>query len=287
MGVVCSCHKIECEEETVSRILSTMNLSEIETKSAYIEFTKCINNEEGYLDYFLFKNFLSKVSGNNNYKNAQISFFDNLRKLDTKKQNIKRIGSIIIYLSKGSKYQKIESLYDHYMKYYITFDEKTVKDFINDIIDTNTDNCLQSFRESLGYDVIQNLTEIYKKLRKRQLLFHIYDNFHKIKIKYFHPSSPKFGKSEKLNTSMEIENAHEININVNKDDIEVYERYNKHQCELLSLLQDTHEVKKISDEEKVIKEFIELAYNHMSGEYIRSWLYEDYLKEKNYENICI
>ncbi len=284
MGVACQCHKIECEEETVSRILSTMHLSEIETKSAYIEFSKCINKDEGYLDFFLFGGYLSKVSGNNNYKNAQISFFDNLRKLDSRQQNIKRIGSIIIYLSKGTKYQKIDLLYDHYMKYYTKFDEKTIKEFISDIIDTNTDNCMQSFRENLGYEVVKNMSEIYKSIRKRQLLFHIYNNFQKIKIKYFH--HPNFMKTERLNNSIDIDNTVGIELNPERDDItETYERYNKNQCD--QICHYSIDVKKLTDEEKVVKEFIELAFNYMSGEYIRNWLYEDYLKEKTYENVCI
>jgi hypothetical protein len=297
MGVVCSCQKIECEEETVARILSTMNLSEIETKSACVEFGKCINKEDGYLDFFLFKNFLNKITANNNYKNAQISFFENLRKLDERNQNIKKIGSMIIFLSKGSKFQKVEALYDHFIKYYTSFDEKAVKEFINDLIEANTDNCIQAFRENLGYDVTQNMTEIYKKLRKRQLLYQIYANFERVKIRYFH-QSPKFiNKNENLNTSVDIEAAQEPNVDYGfdsnikttkqfKEDTETYERFNKNQCDLISR-QFTLDLKKLNDEEKIIKEFIELAFNHMSGEYMRNWLYEDYLKEKSVENMCI
>lgn len=286
MGVTCACQKIECEEEIVSRILSTMSLAEIETKSAYAEFLKCINKEDGYIDYFLFKNFISLVSGNNIYKNAQISFFENLRKSETRGgQNIKKIGTLIIFLSKGSQFQKIESLYQHYTKFYVNFDEKTVKEFINDLIEANTDNCIQSFRENLDHEVIQNMSEIYKNLRKKLLLHHIFNNFERVKIKYFH-QAPKYldEKPDKLNTSLDVDGNFD---NDNKDDLaEVYERYNKNQCDLLNH-PFTLEAKKFCEDEKIIKEFFELAYNFMSGEYIRNWLSEDYLKEKSYENVCI
>jgi len=44
---------------------------------------------------------------------------------------------------------------------------------------------------------------------------------------------------------------------------------------------------KINDDEKLTKEFIELSFNKMSGEFIRNWLYDDFLKEQTYENMCI
>lgn len=284
----CSCQKVEAEEETFMRIFSTMNLTEIETKSAYLEFTKCINSQEGYLDYFLFKNFLSKIVGENNYKNAQTRYFENLRKIDNRKQNIKRIGTLIILLSKGSKSQKIETIYDHYSKYYNFFDEKTVKEFISDLIDLHTENCLQSFRENFEYDVIANMNEIYKKLRKRQLLNHIYSFYERVKIKNLQVSPKK--NSEILNTSFDIENILEANltpIKKPKEDLtDIFERYNKSQCDPLRS-NFTFENKKIDEGEKNLKEFFELSYNYLNGEYMRNWLYEDYIKEKSNENVCI
>ena len=291
MGINCSCQKIESEEETFMRIFSSMNLAEIETKSAYAEFSKCINSEEGYLDYFLFKNFLSKIVGENNYKTAQICFFENLRKMDDKKQNLKRIGSLIIILSKGSKYQKIDLLYEHYMKYYTFFDEVTVKEFLSDLIDMHTDTCIQSFRENFDYEVIATMSEVYKKLRKRQLLYHIYGSFEKVKIKNLHGSPKK--PSEKLNTSFDMENILEGENNCSPmkrkkgDDFgEIYERYNKSQCDTIKLSL-TFENKKLNDDERTVKEFIDLSFNHLNGEYMRNWLYEEYMREKSYENVCI
>lgn len=309
MGADCSCQRVECEEEVFTRIFSSMVLREIECKSAYSEFSKCIHKQDGYLDYFLFKNFLAKIVGENNYKKAQTNYFENLRKMDSKKQNMKRIGALMIFLSKGTKYQKEELLYEHYMKFYMTVDERSVKEFITDMIEVHTDNCLQSFRENLDYDSVKNMNEIYKKMRKRQLLYHIYSNFERVRIKYFHrtptqiKSLGKDGKDGKegkddilnvLNNSLEIEN---MNLNAMiedssckkqaKEDIfEAYERYSKNQCDPFY----NHfalESRKLNQEEKIVKEFIELSFNYFTGEYMRNWLYEDYLKEKTFENVCI
>jgi hypothetical protein len=299
MGADCSsCQKVESEEETFMRIFSSLNLVEIETKSAYAEFTRCIHKEDGYLDFFLFKNFLNKIVGENNYKTAQICYFENLRKMDSKKQNIKKIGSLIIFLTKGTKYQKEELLFEHYMKYYTLIDEKTVKEFIADLIEVNTDNCINSFRENLDYETVKTMTDVYKKIRKRQLLYHIYANFERVRIKYFHRSpniNTKISKvSDKLNNSFDMDNVniHDLGMIEEdqtikfKDDIfEAYERYSKNQCDPLH--QFVLDSKKLNQEEKIVKEFIELAFNHLIGEYMRNWLYEAYMREKTYENVCI
>ena len=72
-----TCQKVECEEEILQRILSTMFLTEIDCNVAYTEFIKCIN-KDGTLHYFKYQNFLHVIIGNNIYKAAQKEFFDNL-----------------------------------------------------------------------------------------------------------------------------------------------------------------------------------------------------------------
>ena len=106
MGVNCSCQKVESEEESFYNIFSSLNLNEIKARSAYSEFQKCINKEDGFLDYFLFKNFVYEIVGKSIYKSAQINFFDNLRKSEDKNQNLKKIGALIIFLAKGSVTKK-------------------------------------------------------------------------------------------------------------------------------------------------------------------------------------
>ena len=45
MGNALDCQKIECEQETIQNILSSMNINEIPCKNAYEEYMKCINSQ--------------------------------------------------------------------------------------------------------------------------------------------------------------------------------------------------------------------------------------------------
>jgi hypothetical protein len=305
MGVTCACQKIESEEETIGRILSCMSLNEVGVNSAYSEFQKCISKDEDVIEFFSFEAFLAKILGENNYKSAQLTYFTNLRKLEHKKQNIRRIGAMIIYLSKGTHYQKVEALHKHYLQYYNRFEEKTVKEFIVDLIDCNTEMCLQSFKENIGNEGVKMLNEIWKKQRKRKLILEIYKNYDNVKIKYFHrsPQQLAIGKVEggdKLNTSIIEEepvdsknNSRNLSPNIiatQRDDIcDGYEKYNKSQNDHFYLKTYVHmdSGKNMNDDEKIIRDFIELSFNQLGGEFIRNWLYEDYLKEKTYDNVCI
>lgn len=294
MGLTCTCQKIESEEETIMTILSSMNLAEIESKSVYNEFLRCINKDENYLDFFLFRNFLTKIVGENKYKDAQINFFENMRKMN--ENNIRRIGAMIIYLSKGSTYTKIELLTEHYQAYYKRFEDKTVKQFLNDMIESNTDNCLVSFREYLGNESFKMMTEIWRKSRKRKFCQNIYSNFESIKIKYLTDLKSPPLRISKLNNSIEIETSIASNnannkdanrvitfLNGKKEDIcEYYEKNNRSESEQFfsSGTLSVDSAKTSREDFKIVKEFIELSYTQLNGEYIRTWLYEDYSKEK-------
>ena len=118
----CHCQKIESEQEVIMRILSKMSLCDIETKSVYEEFFKCLNREDGFLDYFLYKTFLNKIVGDNNYKNVQSKFFENLWKINDSGKKSKVIGTVIILLSKGVETTKVETLFKHYSTFYLKYD---------------------------------------------------------------------------------------------------------------------------------------------------------------------
>ena len=60
MGLMLTCQKVECEEEILQRILSTMILPEIDCKIAYTEFLKCIDKDKN-LNYFKFQNFILQI----------------------------------------------------------------------------------------------------------------------------------------------------------------------------------------------------------------------------------
>jgi hypothetical protein len=330
MGMACVCQKGESEEETIIRILSTMHLSDIEVNSAYNEFLKCINQDEKYLDFFLFKNYLNKIIGENNYKHAQMTFFENLRKLDKKQANIKIIGTIIIYLAKGNNYQKKEILIEHFEKFYDSFDDLTVKIFIGDLIESNTNVCLASFKTNLGSDGVEAMSEIWNNARKAKLASNIFQNFESIKSKHiFNYRTPikrieKFDKSDtikplsltgqmsqfsqldqltqcnQLNQSFEndmiISEGNPNNKDPNKvitfkntmkeDICEYFEKHNKAQSEqFFSSSGFKFNARKLSEQQKVIKEFIDLSFSQLSGEYIRTWLYDDFMREKAVEEM--
>jgi hypothetical protein len=294
MGAACilSCQKIESEEETVSRIFMNMSLAEIETKSAYKEFLKCVD-EDGVLDFFLFKNYLDRIVGENNYKNAQLRFFENLRKLDGDKKNIKRIGALIVYFSKGSNSTKVEALVQHYVKFYTIFDKKTVKEFIYDMIETHTENCLLTFKDNLGFEAVLEMSEIFSQLRKGKLYQSIFSHFDKLNIKYLHMHKPVPGSlftgNDKLNSSFDIEGVHDLHNNHNLLAIEEInqkiELLNKQQAEIEN--QKFSLGMKYENDEQIIKDFIQLVYHHLSGDYIRHWLYEEYSKDKPIEDTCV
>lgn len=286
MGVTCACQKIESEEETISRIFSKMSLKEIETKSAYNEFLKCITKDNGCLDYFVFKNYIQKITGENSYRHAQCEYFENLRKKDKSQVNIKRIGSIIIFMSKGTKHSKVETLCEHYKTFYEDLNELTVKSFINDLVEINTEECVNSFKEYLGYDGVKNIIKVYINKRKKNLRNLIYLNYEGVRLKYHNIrkniSIKNFNidTEDKLNTSIDMDNNRSNQLPSSN------EKYHKSQNELIRTYSFKDENFETNDD-KLLKEFIELSFDQMTGEYIRNWMYDDFLKEKSYENVCI
>ena len=119
MGVMCACEKIESEEEMIGRILASLSLSEIDTCSAYDEFLKCII-DNSKLDYFMYHNFLTKITGDNKYSKVQFSYFKNLNKSDDGAKNIKKIGGRYYFIyQRGNNYTKIDCLYKHFNRFYL------------------------------------------------------------------------------------------------------------------------------------------------------------------------
>lgn len=257
-----------------------MSLNDIETKSAYEEFFKCLNIEERILDYFKYKTFLTKIVGDNNYKSVQLKFFENLWKNDREGKNAKIIGTMIILLSKGLATTKVEILFKHFTNFYLIYDEKTVKEFIYDIIDANTDQCINSFRENFGHEISEQMGRIYTKERKKKLMKEIYLNYECVFIKCHH-NSPENIRNQKLNSSFDYGN-----MEMNFIDSELLPK----ERNFLPQLQDKKllAVKKISgNSQRIIREFMQLSFNQLSGNYIRSWLEEEYYKDRDYESICM
>ena len=279
MGLMLTCQKVECEEEILQRILSTMILPEIDCKIAYTEFLKCIDKDKN-LNYFKFQNFIKVIIGNNIYKLAQKEFFDNLFRNGDK--SIRVIGSIIIFFAKGTKTSKIELLKIHFTNYYQGLNDNSIKEFVQDIIDANTDNCIVSFKNNLSIDLVRNMCDIYQKKRKRKLENFILNNYDGIKTKYYNHKN----NNEII---LEEEGYDEDNLlNNTLADLEENKKNLKHGKVITiekeeGIFQSEEETMK---NEKVLKEFFELTFSQLSGEFIRNWLYDEYLKDKPYDNTC-
>ena len=279
MGLMLTCQKVECEEEILQRILSTMILPEIDCKIAYTEFLKCIDKDKN-LNYFKFQNFIKVIIGNNIYKLAQKEFFDNLFRNGDK--SIRVIGSIIIFLAKGTKTSKIELLKIHFTNYYQGLNDNSIKEFVQDIIDANTDNCIVSFKNNLSIDLVRNMCDIYQKKRKRKLENFILNNYDGIKTKYYNLKN----NNEII---LEEEGYDEDNLlNNTLADLEEKKKNLKHGKVIT--IEKEEDIFKSEEEtmknEKVLKEFFELTFSQLSGEFIRNWLYDEYLKDKPYDNTC-
>ena len=282
MGLILTCQKLECEDEILQRILSTMFLTEINCKLAYIEFLKCIN-KDNTIHYFKFQMFLKLIIGNNIYKLAQKEFFNNLFRNSA--TSIRVIGTIIIFLSKGGKSDKIELLKTHFNSYYNGLNDNSIKEFVMDIIDANTDNCIVSFKSNLSVDLVKNMCDVYQHKRKRKLEDLILGNYDGVKMKYFNIKTNEIdlcqGDELKLNNSLIDDDDNNINNNSNINDNDVGIKSEKAMNDDLFINEDCS-VKS----DKMLKEFFELSYSQLNGEFIRSWLYDEYLKDKPYDESC-
>lgn len=304
MGIITgACHRAESEEEIIVRILTSLTLSEIETKSAYSEFLKCMNMKDKFLDYFMFQSYLSHILGESRFKASQSLFFDNLRKIDDKQLNVKLIGAIVIYLSKGSDEEKIKTLVSHYNRFYRNLNEETVKSFVTDMIEVNTDNCLKAFRDNLGPESVKNLTEVWNKDRKKKLCSHILLNYESVVKKNVprkrNESSMSYGsevtrnstnvminspsslKSQKLNRSFDLE---EIIICKKSLFFSSSKTCNKDSDSDVPVKIGT--MPDIDNDHDLTKKFLELSFTQLNGDYVRSWLYDNFLKEKSEETVC-
>lgn len=185
MGNQCACQKIESEDEILSRIIGNIKLREIETKCVYHQFLNCVDSDDMIIDYFSFSNFISQIIGNNFYKIPLTNYFENLRKRsDYLYANLKAIGIILILFSNGDEKTKINFIVEYFFSFFGKLNEKTVKEFLGYIIDSQTDNCIFSFKEIYSYESIKAFREIYSRSRRKVLINIIFENFESVKFKY-------------------------------------------------------------------------------------------------------
>ncbi len=175
------CSSKHSEEELISQYLYSMDISKFEVSKAYNEFSDCIF--ENRLDAVKYKQYVSKIVGLGSYQEIQTEFFENLLKSSKKNSQIKRIGSIICFLAEGPNITKVKQLSFHVKKYYGDSDS-SIKEFINDIIDINTDNCYLSFQSKINSDICKHLMDIWKKPRKTKFFYKLYENYESANKKY-------------------------------------------------------------------------------------------------------
>jgi hypothetical protein len=285
MGTTCACQKVESEEETIETILCTMPLNEINTNTAYTEFLQCIKNN--HLDFFLFQSYLEKIIGENIYSKVQFSLFNTIYKRSDNQENIKKIGSMIIFLSKGSNSLKINTLFEHFNKFYFIKGEKELKyqlkEFITDIVDYNTDNCLLAIQDSMEYEGIKTISNIWRKNRKRALIDSVYANYESLNRSFDRISSHRNLRTEHFHRVHTLGD-YDDEMNLRKGSgITETKRLNTE----LNYTLNTHQNQNQSESEKSVpKEFFELSFSQLKGSYIRNYLYEEYMKEKTYDRGC-
>ena len=192
MGNNLDCHKIELEEETIENIFNEIPISKMPLEQIYKEFSDCIiqstpedTTDKPYsLDYFKYSNFiLPKIDiEENQYRINHLNYFDNLRRTESKIENL---GTILIFLSQGSKENKIEDLIDLFSKCYLTISETNLKDYILNVIKVNSNILVYSFMSQLPKEGIMILNEVYDLSRQKRLADFIISNYDSLYHKYF------------------------------------------------------------------------------------------------------
>merc|ERR1712096_438681 len=131
-----------------------------------------------------YERFVNDVTCNNistDLREPQLMYFQTLSNVSpNSSMGIRRIGSILIFLSDGSFMEKICLLERHINSHYGTMD-KHMKDFVSDMIDMNTDVCLLAFKGYLEVDYYETLAKAWKKPRKQKLIQKLTKIFQEIK----------------------------------------------------------------------------------------------------------
>ena len=293
MGNACV-QKIESEEEAIGRIIQCLHLSTLDTLVVYDDFLKCLTSNN--LDSQKFDIFLQNIIGKNNFSDLQKDYFKILAIIKTSK-NIQMIGTMIILLSKGSDGVKVNLLTKHFIKYFLGERAIIEECFIGSkllhsnlgklvtyIIDCNTDQCLLAFRQYIGSEVTRNVSAIWKTKRKKKLLYSILNHLDDIKKKFKRDLTvkEKYGEDEFLNLSDILDHFSY------KKDYDEEEEENAVEDEVFETPTPGgkfHSFNESIYEKGIVKEFLELAYPQLNGEYIRNYLYDEYMKERG-EKIC-
>ena len=158
--------------------------------------------------------------------------------------------------------------------------------FISDVIECNTEDCLIAFREYIGLEGAKNISDIWVLQREIKLLEHIASNFETLKIKY----KMNLGENvlEEVLRHVDSNDDSKLDYQGNKGRLlqeELYEFQDLNSKEFFSnkaksnLNVKPYYAPTLVDP-AIIREFVELSFPQLNGEYIRNYLYEEYMKER-------
>lgn len=182
MGNSMKCQNVENGDEIIHTIMSTMNIREVPCKRAYEEYKKCISKGENnkiLVNKIAYSNYINALIGHNTYREVQTIFFEHLQN-----DNHMIIAAIIVLFSQGNKEEKGKLLTEIYNEFYIGDSKK----MIMDIITINTSYCVELFKDNLGKDSYNMLTDIYNERSKDKLADLILVNYNGVEKKYFSKS---------------------------------------------------------------------------------------------------
>ena len=181
MGITqCACKRTDLDEEIITHIFNNTLISNTDIKTVYNDFLQClkIEDDQEKINKSDFDNFMLNVVNPIKMKEAQSEYFYTLIELNSLgTDGIKRIGLMLIFTADGSFSDKINILENHLNTYYGS-SEKNLKEFINDLIELQTDCCLVAFKKHMESSWESSMSAIWKKHRKQKLIIkimHIYN----------------------------------------------------------------------------------------------------------------
>ena len=133
-----------------------------------------------------------------------------------------------------------------------------------------------SFKQILNVQSLTSMTNSWKKGKKAGLLNEIYKNYSSIKKKY-----------SEWKTKLSLTDSFKPKSKFNSEVIERHYNYTNCEFYIRNRFNFIDDKFNLSKEELMIREFIELSFHQLDGPYIRTWLYEESLKENSDSSICL
>lgn len=195
MGNDVKCQLGESEEEIIERACYLIPFKEYDCYEVYNELKKAIIENERPQDKASKNNikhiqknsisfnpekihkYLEEVINkeNNPLKEIHMKYFESIL---TMENSVLIMSTILILISKGERDSKAKFLSELYQKSNKLIDKDCFKYYIKDIIQANTTNCVEAFKELLDRNKnVYKLEIIYNETRKQKLCDYIMSNY--------------------------------------------------------------------------------------------------------------